>query len=614
MFARIGLALSFALALLVPPTRTTGQTPLPPAQCIPRDAVICLQLSRPKALLDLLTDEEMTEAITSLPLYQQQSSKPKFQEFVNVIKYLETSLETDWRTGLARLTGGGVTLAVCPEDTVVAIVDAQDESLLERLHEIFLNIARSEAQNQGQPDKVASKEYAGVTVWTSDGKEAHAIIGKRLIFANRSEGLKAVLDLRAQSGGQSLADSPAFQAARRAGDPEAAATAFVNLKPLLNLPQIAGLLEQSQANPLAALIFAGISESFRSSNWLALGLNVKEGAPDKTVTVRAVTDGRVAASSSSAAFALPQKAGDGTWPNLSVPRRIAALSLYRDLRSFYAAKDDLFPERTSGLIFFENMMGIFFTGRDLTNEVLAETQPEIRVVLAEQEYDPAIGTPQVKLPAFAVVLRLRRPEQFGSVVEEAWQKAVGLINFTRGQQALPGLIIDRPIHGNAKFTMAYFSTTDVEDKTRLETRFNVRPALAMPGEYLILSSTDGLARDLIETLSRETGGKVASLAETHSELEIDGVQAASILQANREALVRGDMVKKGNTQEDAEAGIDLLISLVKFVDRARLSIGTGEGLTQMGLQVRLNVPQPAGDPNSESRVASRDTAQRGGER
>ena len=33
----------------------------------------------------------------------------------------------------------------------------------------------------------------------------------------------------------------------------------------------------------------------------------------------------------------------------------------------------LFPERTSGLIFFENMMGIFFTGRDLTSEVLAET-------------------------------------------------------------------------------------------------------------------------------------------------------------------------------------------------------------------------------------------------
>jgi len=103
-------------------------------------------------------------------------------------------------------------------------------------------------------------------------------------------------------------------------------------------------------------------------------------------------------------------------------------SLYRDLHQFYAAKDDLFPDRTSGLIFFENMMGIFFSGRDLTNEVLAETKPEIRFVVAEQEYDPAMGTPQIKLPAFAAILRLRRPEQFNKVAEEAWQKAVPKVN------------------------------------------------------------------------------------------------------------------------------------------------------------------------------------------
>ena len=57
-------------------------------------------------------------------------------------------------------------------------------------------------------------------------------------------------------------------------------------------------------------------------------------------------------------------------PHLDVPRQIAGASVYRDLHGFYAAKDDLFPERTSALIFFENMMGIFFSGKDLTEEVL----------------------------------------------------------------------------------------------------------------------------------------------------------------------------------------------------------------------------------------------------
>ncbi len=148
-------------------------------------------------------------------------------------------------------------------------------------------------------------------------------------------------------------------------------------------------------------MFAGISESVRSSNWLALGVDVQ----GETLAVQALTDGIAPGSDSPSAFAMPQKASDGAWPNISVPRRIAAMSLYRDLHGFYAAKDTLFPERTSGLIFFENMMGIFFTGRDLTSEVLAETEPEVRIVVAEQQYDPAVGTPEVKIPAFAAVLR-----------------------------------------------------------------------------------------------------------------------------------------------------------------------------------------------------------------
>ncbi|MHC4462651.1 MAG: hypothetical protein ACYS30_14640, partial [Planctomycetota bacterium] len=155
-----------------------------------------------------------------------------------------------------------------------------------------------------------------------------------------------------------------------------------------------------------------------------------------------------------------------------------------------------------------------------------------------------IGTPQVKLPAFAAILRLRHPEQFNEVVEEGWQKAVGLINFTRGQQAMPGLIIDRPFQGKTKFTVAYFSTTGIDDKTNLDQRFNFRPALAMPGEYLILSSTDGLARDLIDALNREMEHATKSFAGTHSLVELEGGQLASILKSNRKTLVQGNMVGK----------------------------------------------------------------------
>jgi hypothetical protein len=235
------------------------------------------------------------------------------------------------------------------------------------------------------------------------------------------------------------------------------------------------------------------------------------------------------------------------------------------------------------------MMGIFFSGRDLTNEVLAQTRPEIRLVVAEQKFDPAIGTPAVKLPAFALVLRLRDEEEFDEIAEEAWQKAIGLVNFTRGQQALPGLIIDRPSYANTKMTVSYFSTAEIEDKTKLAQRFNVRPTLAMPGDFLVLSSTDGLARDIIDAVNNEIEHQVEPLAQIHSLVEIEGGQLASIIKANRDTLILGDMVKKGRTQEEAEAGIDLLITIARLCKQIKLSVGVTEKTTEARLEMKLNL-------------------------
>jgi hypothetical protein len=582
---KLVLVLALALAAFVSKTSAMGQT-LPPAiKWIPEDAVIVLEVTKPKALLEAFCNDDATAAITALPLYKQQASKPQFQEFLNIVSFIETTLGTDWRTALEKLTGAGITLAVCPEDTVFLIIDAEDEQMLERFHEFFINVARSEAEKKGKYNIVKSKEYQGLTAWTFDGKEAHTIIGKRLIFANKAKKLKDIVQYRSQANKTSIAANPEYQAAKRTAGTDAVAKVFVNLKPLMGIPQVANIFNQQNENPLAALAFAGILEATRDSNWLSLGLHIE----DNTLVLRASVDSKTISATSPASFALPKKRGEGVFPNLSVPRQIAALSFYRDLHEFYSAKDELFPERTSGLIFFENMMGIFFSGRDLTNEVLAETKPEIRFVVAEQEFGSSIGTPQIQYPAFAVILRLQNPEQFNEIAEEAWQKALGLINFTRGQQAMQGLIIDRAVHGGTKFSMAYFSTSGLDEKNQLEQRFNIRPALAMPGEYLILSSTDDLARDLIDSLNREMQHKVNPIAETHSLVEIDTAQLTSILKANRDTMVRGDMVKKGSTQEEAEAGIDLLITLVKLVERAKLGLGTHEGLTQALLEIKLNL-------------------------
>jgi hypothetical protein len=297
------------------------------------------------------------------------------------------------------------------------------------------------------------------------------------------------------------------------------------------------------------------------------------------------TSSKVESDPDYSAFASPTP---GVLGNFKVQRQIAGLSLFRDLKSFYTSKDELFPDRTSGLVFFENMMGIFFSGRDFTDEILAGLEPEIRMVVAMQDYRGMAGAPGLQIPAFATIFQMKNPGEFSQIVEEAWQKALGLLNFTRGQNAEAGLIIDRADFKGVKYTYAYFSETPGPKDTPPDTRFNFRPALAMPGNHLILSSTDQLARDLIEAALTETLVE-ERVTGVHSYLEIDIREATAALEANRESLVHQNMLKEGNTLLAAEDEIDLFLFLLQQLAETQLRVGWNERSPRSELELRFAV-------------------------
>ncbi|MGQ9592600.1 MAG: hypothetical protein ACUVYA_20155, partial [Planctomycetota bacterium] len=334
-----------------------------------------------------------------------------------------------------------------------------------------------------------------------------------------------------------------------------------------------------------ALLFGRLLESLRSSSWLSAALLV-DGS---TVALEAALDAPCSADSGAIEFAAPPS-GAAAAPNFAVPRAIAAWTLWRDLAGFYAKKDDLFPERTSGLIFFENMMGIFFSGMHLADEVFAELGPEIRAVVAAQEYDPEFGEPEIRLPAFAFVFRMKKPAKFAPIAEEAWQKAIGLVNFTRGQQALPGMILGKRSHAGREFTVAAFRPP--EEKGPLDARFNFSPSIAVAGENLILSSTAGLAKDLIAALEGGPAAPSPSAAPppgpgTDFLLELRGRPLRDLLEANRANLVRQNMIEKGHTQEEAEREIGLLLELAGRVRSLKLSSAATEGRTKARLELEI---------------------------
>lgn len=581
------LALTIVTCSLFLTRGAPAAEPLPPrAEWIPQDAVIVVDIAEPRRLLEPLLDDRVTSAVTASPQYQAATANAEFKQLAGAVKHYQEKYQVDFRGLVGKLLGGGVTWAVGPNEASLLIVDTEDAGLLEEVHEFTRVVARGEAEKRGQPNAVVSAEYRGVTGWKFGPNEAHTVIGNRLVLTNKPDWLKAAVDLRADPNGASVAKAPNYRSARQAIGANAVGSIYADLAVLKQIPNVQAALAKNAENPLASLLFAPLLEAVRQSNWLAMGVNVQ----DQKLAIEVAADSAPSDAFSPKEFATPDTAAGGAMPNFAVPRQIASLSFYRDLHKFYAAKDRLFPERTSGLIFFENMMGIFFTGRDLTDEVLAETTPHVRFVVAQQQYDAKVGTPQVQLPGFAAVFRMKNPEKFSLVAEEAFQKALGLVNFTRGQKAEPGLIIDRPEHAGVKYTVAAFAPSARSGEGPVDMRFNFQPTLAMPQGHVIISSSEALARDLIDALKEEAAGNVQPLAGLHSLVTLDGSRLASILNANREAMIQQSMVEKGKTHEQAAQELDVGLKIAGAVRQFTLSMGNRDGQTRVMLEATVEVP------------------------
>lgn len=583
-----GLWIGFCLLEGIGPALAASEAMPPVVQWIPEDALLVLEVPNPREVLDIVLAPEILQQIQQLPAWKNFAAAPNYRELQQGVQFLEKSLQIDWVAGVKKFLGGGLTISVHPKEALLLAVDCEDPEMLQQLHELLRGFASIEAAKQKQANRVKSTEYRGQTCWSFGPQEAHCLIGRRLLLTNKPDLLKQVLDRRADAKLGRLADSPYYQTARRATAEPCSARLYAHLKALPGVPQLQKVL-QTSSEPLPALLFTGVVESLRRSTWLALSLRI-EG---NQAVLQAAMDGKPS-EESLAKFAIASDPGQGALPPVETPRVLASVSFYRDLHGFYAAKDKLFPERTGGLIFFENMMGIFFTGRDLTEEVFGQLGPEVRLVVAAQDYDPAIGTPQIQLPAFAVIFRMKEPDKFFEIVEEAWQKALGLVNFTRGQQALPGLIMDKGIHGQTKYTVAYFSAKDEKDRKALDVRFNFRPTLARTGPYAIISSTEQLACDLIDALQKELKqsptGQTLPLSGVHSVAVVRSSQIASLLRTNREALVRQNMVEKGNSRSAAENEIDMLITILGVVENLKLQIASKSDGAQATLEAKVQLP------------------------
>jgi hypothetical protein len=285
--------------------------------------------------------------------------------------------------------------------------------------------------------------------------------------------------------------------------------------------------------------------------------------------------------------------GEGTASLLRPPGTIASLSLWRDWATIWESRAELLaPETVQGLAQFDTLAGQFFGGREFGADVLGAFEPHWRLVVAQQDYAAMKPAPDQKLPAFAIVAELgAAQEDFAARLKVAFQSFVALTNIDAAQKKAAVLELgSEEVEGvriaTTKYVVPHKTSSATEPGAQ---RYNYSPSAAQVGRHFILSSSAGLARSLVKELrSADASGKERKDEPATFTVEADGTELARLLEQNRSRMVMQTMLGRGETKEDAEGRVSLILALFRYLGHGRLVIADTADRTRADLKLDLS--------------------------
>ncbi|HND54276.1 MAG TPA: hypothetical protein PLV92_17820, partial [Pirellulaceae bacterium] len=284
---------------------------------------------------------------------------------------------------------------------------------------------------------------------------------------------------------------------------------------------------------------------------------------------------------------------------------ILNLTAYRDLGGFWNAAPDLFDEATnSQLVQANSNLSTLFSGQDFGQDVLTTVKPEWQLVVTRQEFRDGPDSPQIKLPAGALVFQLREPEKMRRSWKITFQSLIGFLNIVGAMERRPPLEIDSTTRGAAQMVTTSYAPPSDEGVLRPGAiYYNFSPTMATVGDRLILSSTRTLAEQLLDAKPTDaatgTNGAAGAsgakddangAAVVNGRLSFDFKSIRSALNDNRQQLVSQNMLDKGHGREQAEREIGLLLNALGLIRSAALQIDSNESRVQAELSLGLARP------------------------
>ena len=557
--------------LWVVPLTLKAETTAP--QLLPESTIFYAEIADPTGLTETLLEHPLVEKLLELDSYQQVFNSPGYEQFQQVLKSVEAQLGTTWDEALAELAGRGMYVAFDPVSQGAAVLArAKDADSLAHMRDLFLNLAAAEAARQEQEDPVRRAEYRGVSVFQIDDNIKFATFDDWLMVVTESKLGAAILDRyvdRKSDTHKSLATTASFQEARGSRGDEQTAWAYVGLEPIRQLGGLVQLTQAARENMLVELLAGGVIAAIQEADYVTASLELN----DETLELSMMLPCDDSSLSELRSYFFGP-GGKGTAPAIGeVKDTILSFSVYRDVSQVWLRAPDLFSDEVNdGLAEVESSLSLFFAGKDFGEDILGALEPELQLIVTRQQFDPERPVPQIKLPAFALVAKMRKPEEMTGELRRVFQNMIGFINVVGAMEGQPQMDLEFDKRGEAQLIAAHFLPDANQKPSQVKIHYNFSPTVVFRNETVIISSTQSLGEELLGASKKLAKGDDENMA-----LRLNFPAAQKALADNREQLIVQNILSDGTTQEEAAGQIDLILKLLGEVKSLELDLARKDG-------------------------------------
>ena len=336
----------------------------------------------------------------------------------------------------------------------------------------------------------------------------------------------------------------------------------VNLAKISELQGGKRLIPAKLDNPVVSLLYGGLVELANSSPYVGLTFDLR----DDGFSLQMALAGKASDVDEAhrAMLVNPDKPLLPFVPN--VPGRLGAISLSRDFVTWYKAREKLLEAKVlPEFDKFETGLATFLPGKDFAEDVLPVLTGRMAFVSAPQDFSNLDGKPGVQLPAFGLVVELAKPQEGADLFNVVTQTLLAIVNINAGQEKRQPWVQTSESYHNVQINFARFLQRPKGEQ--LPTAYNFQPASALVGNRFVFSSTLGLCRQLVDSLSGDALSAAAAAtvqALPNFVQELSPAVAADLLEANA-AVIHAKSIQGGKTAEQSARELDGLCKLLRHL-------------------------------------------------